>query len=362
MVADSIKWNGDEDLAPLLVRREMGNEELGAAERIEMRLGNSEFIDRLSVVAEDTTAPWLVRVNALRLLANRGAVGELSVFSALLHDKDERVRIADVSAMREFLTLREQTAVEILEYALHDPSPRVVTAALQMFGDRDPAVLRELVAQTKDPDIKKIATDLIHAAEERGAPLAAKDTLGTLERSTGTGLTITFRPTTRWKNWDAAVGDVYLTQNKKKPVLVARNVEEVENVVPAFITSDGKTLVYETNREIHAYDIATGADKKIVDGIAPRVLPFTNDVIFLTEVRDKRSETPNSFGLKYDVNRIPAAGGTATKLGQIGAKALNDLNGNYSTVRWARIREQEGTFLLTGDMIDPFTLPSPFGQ
>src|SRR3954462_3991028 len=94
MVVDTaIKWTGDEDLAPILVRPELTPDVMAAAERVEMRLGNSDFIDHLSIVAEDSTAPWLVRINALRLLANRGAAGELPVFAALLHDPDERVRI-----------------------------------------------------------------------------------------------------------------------------------------------------------------------------------------------------------------------------------------------------------------------------
>lgn len=364
MVApDSLKWEGDADLAPILVKPELTRLVMDAAERVEMRLGNSEFIERLSVIAEDTANPWLVRVNALRLLANRGAVGELPVFSALMRDHDERVRIATVSSMREFLALREQTAVEILEFAFHDESIHVQMAALQMFGDRDPEPLRDLAARTRYPDVKKIAIDLVRAAEERGAPLVEKDTAGTLERVSSAGPILTYKPTQRWKHWDASTGDLYVAvPGSKKPQLVASGVEVVANVVPAFFTSDGRTLVYELHREIHSRDMATGADKKIADGIAPRILPFTNDIIFMTEVRAKRSETPNSFGLRYDVNRVPAIGGTATVLGQVGAQALNDLHGNYSTVRWTRIRENEGNFTLTGDLKEPFTLPSPFGQ
>ena len=78
-------------------------------------------------------------------------------------------------------------------------------------------------------------------------------------------------------------------------------------------------------------------------------------------MRSRRSETPNSFGLKYEVMRIPAAGGAAASIGQVGASALNANKGNYSTLRWARIEEQEGTFFLVGEMIDPYKLPSPFG-
>lgn len=363
MVIDgAVNWQGDEELAPVLIRQQIGNPEMEAAERVMMRLGATEYEERLGVVAEDSTAPWLVRMNALKLLAARGALAQLPSFGIALKASDERVRVAAAAHMREFMSIRPAAAIEVLRVALTDPSYRVQTAALQVLGDRDVASLRDFLPRAKNEDVRKITLDLIRAAEERGAPLVATDTLGTLERTSATGAKLTFRPTVRWPRWHAAVGDVFVALPGKKPVVVARGVEQVGNVVPAFFTTEGTTLVYEINREIHARDLTTGADRKLADGIAPRILPFTNDVIFFAEIRNKRSETPNSFGFKYDVLRVPVAGGTPAAVGQVGASALNDLKGNYSTVRWSRIEEQEGNFYLVGEMIDPFQLPSPFGQ
>ena len=363
MTVDSVKWNGDAELAPVLIHPELTEPILDAVAVLDQKIGHDEFIDRLGAIAEDTANPWLVRVNALRILPQRNAIVELPLYASLLHDKDERIRIADVTAMKTFLQLREQPAVEILTYALNDPSPAVITAALQMFGDRDPAPLRALVARTKDTNIKQIATDLIHAAEERGASLAEKDTAGTLERVSGSGPALTYKPSERWKNWDASVGDLYVTPAKsKKAVLVASGVEVVNNVVPAFFTSDGNTLVYELKREIHSRNLLTAHDTVIAKGIAPRILPFTNDIVYLSELPNKRTMTPNSVSLHYDLMRMPAIGGTATRLGDISARALNDENGNYSTARWARVLEENGTFVLSGEGIEPFRLPSPFGQ
>lgn len=360
MVTDSVKWNGDEDLAPLLVRPELNKLEMDAAERIEMRLGNTDFAERLGVVAEDSTAPWLVRINALRLLADRGALIELPSFVTALHASDERVRIAAVSGMREFMAVRPEAATEILGYALNDPSIRVQTAALQLIGDRDVQLLRGFYARTSNAQVRTITMDLIRAAEERGAPLVQKDGTGTLERTTSNGTVLLFRPTTYWKNWHAGVGNLIVALPKQKPVEIAAGVEAVGNVVPAFFSTDGNTLVYEVNREVHARNLVTGEDHKLADGIAPRFLPFTDDIIYMTEIKAKRISTPNSVGLKYDVMRIPVAGGTATSIGQVGASATNDTNGNYSPIRWAHISEEEGTFTLMGDTIDPFPLPSPF--
>lgn len=325
-----------------------------------MRLGATDYEERLGIAAEDTTAPWLVRLNALKLLAQRGAVAQLPAFTESLKARDERVRVAAAAHMREFMSIRPEAAIDVLRFALRDPSIRVQTAALQVLGDRDIAVLREFLPRAKNEDVRKITLDLIRAGEERGAPLVAIDTLGTLERTTATGVKLTFRPTRRWPQWDAAVGDLIVTLPKQKPVVVAQGVEQVGKVVPAFFANDDKTLVYEVNREIHARDLAGGASKKIADGIAPRVLPFTNDVLYFVEQDKRRSITPNSIGTKYDLMRVPVAGGTPASIGAIGTNMLNNVKGNYSTVRWSRIEEQEGTFYLVGDMIEDFKLPSVF--
>lgn len=360
MVADSVQWDRDEDLAPVLVQPQLTPYVMEGAERVEMRLGAAEFAERLGIVAEDTTAPWLVRLNALRLLADRGDVSELPSFVTALKASDERVRIAAVAGMREYMMVRPEAATAILAFALKDPSPRVQSAALQMLGDRDVKLLRDFYARSTNKELRIITMDLIRAAQERGAALVEKDTAGTLERSTSNGTILTFRPTTHWKKWDAAVGTLTVTLPRKKPLVIASGVEAVGKVVPAFFSTDGNTLVYELNRAIHARDLVSGADRKLADGIAPRVLPFTEDIIYMAEIPGKRIETPNSVGFKYQIMRVAMAGGTPQPIGQIGASALNDQKGNYSAIRWARIREQEGTFTLTGDMIDPFQLPSPF--
>lgn len=361
VVTDSVVWNGDADLAPLLVRPQLGVVEMGAADRIEARIGAYTFRERLGVAAEDTTAPWLVRLNALKLLANRGATDELPVFVTALRASDERVRIAAVAGMREFISIRPQPAIEILAYALKDSSIRVQTAALEILADRDVAVLRAFLPRAQNADVRTIALDLIRAAEERGAPLVA-DAAGNLVRTNAQGATLTFRPTQKWPRWDASVGELTVTPKGGRPVMIAAGIEQVGNVVPAFFSADGTTLVYELKREIHARNLETGEDRKLADGIAPRILPFTNDIIYFSEIRSRRIETPNNFTLKYDVMRLPIAGGTPVSVGQVGGHALNELKGNYSTVRWSRVEEREGTFYVVGEQIDDFKLPNPFSE
>src|SRR5918996_945106 len=79
-VTGPVEWNDDVDLAPVLVQPQLNQAEMSAAEHVEARIGPLEFRERLGGIAEDTTAPWLVRLNALKLLAHRGATSELPVF------------------------------------------------------------------------------------------------------------------------------------------------------------------------------------------------------------------------------------------------------------------------------------------
>ena len=359
---DSVSWSGDPDVAPVLTKALLSPALVEDAERVAARIGFGEFTERLAGISEDTTAPWLVRVNALKLLAVRGAVEQLPVFVSAMRSPEEVIRISAVSTMRNFMAAKPAAATQFLVAALKDPSPRVQTAALEILGDRDVPALRAFYARSTSKEIRGIALDLIRAAEDRGAPLVEKDSTGTLERTTATGATLTFRPTTRWPQWDAAVGEVSVKLPGGKPAVVAAGVEAVGKVVPAFFTPDGKTLVYEVNREIHARALTTGADRMLAVGIAPRILPFSSDVIYMNELPAERTRTPNSTSMKFEVKRLSLTSDSATSVGTIAASALNDLKGNYATVRWSRISENEGTFLIVGDRIKPFKLPSPFGE
>ncbi len=359
---DSVVWNEDPELAPLLRRAAFGPDQMNAAVRVAAEIGPQTLAQRLAGIAEDTTAPAVVRINALNLLAQRKAVTELFAFSTALRAREERVRMAAVSGIREFLPLAPTTALSILELALRDPNLRIQARALEMLSDRDADILRAFLARATNAELRGVALDLLRTAEERGAPLAVKDSAGTLERTTATGFTITFRPTQRWPEWDAAVGELFITvPGRGQAVRVASQVEVVANVVPAFVTPDSM-LVYEANREIRVRSLRDQADRKLADGVAPRVLPFTNDVIYFRELKDAGLKTPADIPFRYQVLRVSPAGGQATAIGELKTTARNLVKGNYSPVRWARVREVDGRFYVTGDAITDFELPSPFGS
>lgn len=359
---DSVVWNVDAELAPLLRRSAFGAREIEASERVELFLGYEDFITRLATVAEDTTAPPVVRINALALLAHRTAVPELFAFGNALNSRHERVRMAAVTAMRDFLPAAPATALAILGRALRDPNPRVQAHALEILSDRDVDLLRDYYARATNRELRGVALALIQTAEERGAPLVPKDSAGLLERTTPSGVVITFRPTQRWPQWDAAVGELHVRPaDSKQMSLVASGVEVVGNVIPAFVAADSAALVYEVNREIHVRSLRDGSDRKLATGIAPRILPFTNDVIYLSEIRDRSLSTPTDIPLRYQVMRTSLHGTQAAVLGEVKATAKNNVLGNYSPVRVVRIREMNGKFYLVDGGIGEFELPSPFG-
>ncbi len=360
-VPDSVVWNADPELAPVLRYGYLTDAHGATADSIAAQIGTNEYVKRLGLIAEDTANPWVVRANALKLLSNLRAVSELIAFGNALSAREERLRMTAVSAMRDYLTAAPATAITILEMALDDPSPRVQARALEIIADRDVEVLRRYHARSQNTELRGVALDLIRAAEARGAPLTVKDSAGTLERTLSSGIVIRFHPVQRWPQWDIAVGELRVQMPGQQPVVVASNVEVVANVIPAFIPPDSAVIVYEVNREIHVRSLRDNSDRKISDGIAPRILPFTNDVIFVRPKGGSRVTTPQGSSMRYEVVRSTLSGVGSTVLGELDANAMNDLKGAASPVRWMRLQEVDGRFYLVGQTIRDFELPSPFG-
>jgi hypothetical protein len=360
-VPDSVVWNADPELAPVLRYGYLTEAHGRTADSIGAQIGMKEYVKRLGLIAEDSANPWVVRANALKLLSNMRAVSELIAFGTALSAREERLRMTAVSAMRDYLIAAPATAMRILEMALDDPSPRVQARALEIIADRDVEVLRRYHARAQNAELRGVALDLIQAAEARGAPLTVKDSLGTLQRTLSSGIVIRFHPTQRWPQWDIAVGEVRVQMPGGQPIVVASNVEVVGNVIPAFMPPDSAVIVYEVNREIHVRSLRDNTDRKIADGIAPRILPFTNDVIFVRPRGGSRVTTPQGTGLRYEVVRSNLSGSASTVLGELDANAMNDLKGAASPVRWMRLHEVDGRFYLVGHTIKDFELPNPFG-
>ena len=349
-------WNGDSILAPLLRAPVLGRAQIEVSDSLASVY--SDFDARLARVAMDSTAPPLIRSNAVLLLADR-RVPRLEVYLAVLDASDDRVRAAGVVALRPFLT-QWTSAIGLVRAALNDSSTLVQAKALETLSDAYVEDLRVYVKRTRDKDLRAIATDLIRTAEERGAPLEQADSTGLLRRTATTGQQLTYRPLKHWENWGVTLGVLEVAQPGKPAVRISDSVEVVRNVVPAFISADGKYLVYEANRNIHVRELATAADRMVGSGIAPRLIPFSESFLYLRARPEGKVQTANA--IEYDVVQSPFAGGTAQVIGLVSAEVKQEVHGRAAPVRWARVRESEGSFQLTGDSMKPFRLPDPFAS
>jgi len=312
----------------------------------------------LSALAQDAATPEITRAHALILLGERLAKSELSAFRHALSAEPVRVRAAAARGLGRLLSV-DSTVVPLLARALEDPAPAVQAAALESLGDDRPELMRRYLAGSPEPAVAAVARDLLRVAEQRGAPLAYDSATGELRREVGEGLSLVFRPVRRWPQWDAAVGELVVERAGAAPVVVAREVEAVGGVVPAFVSAGGTHLVYESGRQIRVRDLATGADREVGPGIAPRLLPFSDSFIFLRAAREPLP-IGSRFRLVYEVLRADFAGGEPEPLGVMGAFAEWKVKGNYSPVRWMRVVERDGSFHLAGPGVDTFTLPDPF--
>ena len=192
-------------------------------------------------------------------------------------------------------------------------------------------------------------------AESRGAPLVPRDSSGALERQTD-GVTLRYTPARRWPDWDASAGTLIVARAGAAPFVLATDVEVVRNVIPATISGDGRYVAYETGRHIHVRDLETGADRDVGPGIAPRIAPLAPGFVYFRPTRTSLERDRDA--LAYALAYVPFAGGDSRDLEPASASSHQDVNGNASPVRWARIVESDAGFVITGEGLDaPVTVP-----
>jgi hypothetical protein len=317
------------------------------------------FLANLAEVAADPAAGPEAKFHAVRLLGERDGRKQTWALMEALGDRDPRVRTAAVVAAGRFLEKSGLTGLGVVKAALEDREPAVQAKALEVLGPRDLQLLRDFLVRHPGGEAAEIARGLLHAGEDRGAPLAA-DSAGVLRRVTAGGITLEFRPVRRWPQWDAAEGTVTVGGQTSAAVTIS-DVEVVAGVVPVFFAPDESALVYEHARRIYVRDLRTGAVREVGSGIAPRPLPFTEDFIYLREAPgggDLRERTR----IEYDVLRAGFRPHVEDPrfVGKTGAFAQMDRHGMYSPARWVRIVEKDARFTLEGLGADTFKLPDPF--
>ena len=319
-----------------------------------------EYFDiKLADLVADTTAPPLIRTNAILLLADR-RVPNLIAYLNALSDPDERVRAAAGVGLKN--DLGESRDLEgLVKAALDDPSTLVQMKALEALADVDVLTLHAYLARVKDPTLRTITADLITAAENRGAPLLPKDSTGRLEHTGPEGQKLFYRPVSRWTRWEASWGELFVIGAKRDTTRISGNVEVVDNVLPAFFSIDGRYVVYESAREIRVRDLRSGADRVVGAGIAPRLLPFSESFIYLRP-KGQPMTSGVKTAIKYEVVRGWFADSKDKVVGELTANATFERKGYYSPVRWMRVRESNGVFSLQGEGMDLFKLPDPFAE
>jgi hypothetical protein len=251
-------------------------------------------------------------------------------------------------------------AEQLARLALEDAAAEVQAEALHVLGDRDADVLRAFIPRAADEELRIIATDLVRVAEARGARLTGDDQ-GVLRRETPDGFTVTFQPRTRWPQWDAAVGTVAVTR-AGAAVATLEGIEAVAGVVPVFFSAEGTHIVFERDRQIVVREVEGAAERVVGPGLAPRVLPFTDDFVFVREAQNGRTDLRAQMRIMYEVLRVPFAGGEPEVIGGFNALVAHDRHGNYSPVRWMHVEDRGGYFYLAADGFESvFSLPNPFG-
>lgn len=313
----------------------------------------------LVALARSAEARTTARANALILLADRRSPAAIDALRhALLTSNIEMLRSAAVLGLQR-LAPTSDAAANLIRTAVGDRARTVRLNALQALDIRDVEMIRALLAAEKDPEVRQVAMQLIALAESRGAPLGA-DEEGVL-RTTGFGTDprLAFRPATRDSAGGHASGELRVEIAQARDVPLGEAVEVVADVVPAFFSPDRSKVVYEVEREIRVLDLVTREVRSLGEGLAPRLVPFTYQFVFLRELPGARRPAADRTEIRYAVRRASFIDSEVAELGELVAVARPDLHDNYSPVRWMVVGESPEGFALRGEGIVPFLLPTP---
>lgn len=311
-------------------------------------------------LARDPAANTIARANALILLAERRSPAAIpSLRRALLTEEIPTLRTAAILGLQR-LADTSSVALGLIRSAVGDPSRSVRLNALQALDIRQVDAIRGMIEHEEDRDVRYVATQLVALAESRGAPLAP-DRRGSL-RTTGDedDPQIVFRTARVDSFADYATGDLRVELPSAPDVPLTQSAEVVGEVVPAFFSADRSRVVYEAERRIRVVDLATRETLEFGPGIAPRVVPFTNEFVFVREKEGGRSEADDGVRIRYWVYEGSFSGGDPRLVGELTATARAERHANYSPVRWMVVAETIDGFVLRGEGITSFPLVVPF--
>jgi len=332
------------------------------ADRLEaLRPGTRALGELLAAVAQDDRTPVYARGNALLMLGERG-VRRLDVFGPALADPAVEVRAAAAVGLGSLLAVSyDPRTVALLQRSLGDAERDVRARALEALADHAPDVLREYLATGPQEPLASIARSMLALAEQRGAPSATGEAaLGPLTKTSEHGIQLVYEPAARWPDLEATQGTLRVRLPDGGVRDLAEGVEVVAGVIPAFVTADGAAVVFESDREIHIMDVATGERHSLGAGIAPRPFPLRPSLIYFKPRDEALPGERGGSSLLYDVVEAQIEGQGRQILGTITAPISPAVRGGYTPIRWIRVREAGGGFILHSPQTAAFPLPDPF--
>jgi hypothetical protein len=345
-----------------LTIRELLNRDESAPQYHEMRTRVQDMgpeVDAvLSALARDRAVNPVVRANALVLLAERHSPSAFPALQrALAPDSPARLRAAAVFGLQR-LTPYVPDAMRLIRASLQDPSRTVRLNALTSLEVTDVESIRAVLEKERDREVRQVAMQLVTIAEARGAPLAA-DRRGAL-RTTSGGLDpqIVFRPGPVDPTTGMSVGDLRLELPGALDVPLTSTARAMGRVVPAFFSPDHAQVVFEDDSGINVLDIPSRNVRSLGAGIAPRVIPFSNQFVFLREEERTPAPTGQAASVRYGVFRADFSRGAAEEIGQLQAQIRADLPATYSPVRQIVVAETPEGSVLRGEGVSTFLLPA----
>lgn len=323
-----------------------------------LRMG-PELDTILVAVAQDRRARVEARTEALILLAERQSPEALPALrSALQYQSNERLRSAAVLGL-DRLAPASEPALELIRLAAEDRSRTVRLTALQSLDIAEVTTIRRVLARETDPEVRQVAFQLVALAESRGAALVP-DRRGVLRTATGEGEPqLAFRAVRRLEGVPVAYGDLRIELPNASDIPLGSMVEVVANVVPAFFSPDRGSVVAEIDGEIAVVRIGTRSIRRIGEGTSPRPVPFSNQFIFLRERPEGQFSTAEGIAITYDVFRGAFNSTEVEQIGSLRAVSQSDVNGGESPVDWMVVAEAGDGFVLRGENIETFPLPTP---
>jgi hypothetical protein len=313
-------------------------------------------------LVEDDTQDENVRANSVILLADRRAAGSMQLLRRqLMASSSDMVRVAAVHGLQRFAA-DSAGARNALRAAAGDPSALVRLNVLQKLDVEDAPLIRGLLAREDDARVRTIARQLLELLEARGARLV-RDTRGDL-RTSGReeAPQVVFHPAWRDSLGGVEVGALWVEiPGATGLVPLAQEVEVVDDVVPAFFNVERTLVVFEAGGEIRVRDLRSGATRVVGAGVAPRVIPFTDQIVFVRPVPGAVTPDGDAATVCYDVVRAGLAGGAPEVIGQLEGTVRPGVHASASPVRWMVVGEgRNGGFVLRAPGVTPFELPGPY--